>query len=215
MEKYHFVKIKRKGGNENGCWYFHPQTEAQLVEHFNKVIGGEIRTGIDDWVRSSKRVADKTKPEGYCVYHAHPVTPWSRVVTSLLEIEGGTFLDASVKLENQLLNQRVSTFRRGKDMYLDNGVVETRLLSDDEIVEERYEDNLIYPVETHVRLEDVRYMQWNMPDMKIKGTHWYAKIGKTDIVDKDGNMKWDTKEEAEKAAEWFIYNKMQWKRYND
>lgn len=214
MEKYHFVKIRRKGGNDNGCWYFHPQTEEQLLEHFKKVIGGEIKAGIDDWVRSSKKVADNSKPEGYWVYHAHPVTPWSRVVTSLLELEGGTFLDASVKLENQLLNQRVSTFRRGKDMYLDNGVVETRLLSDDEIVEERYEDNLIYPVETHVRLEDVRYMQWNMPDLNIKGTHWYAKIGKTDIVDKDGNMKWDTKEEAEKAAEWFIYTKMQWKRYN-
>lgn len=214
MEKYHFVKIKRKGGNENGCWYFHPQTEEQLLEHFKKVIGGEIKAGIDDWVKSSHKIADSSKPEGYWVYHAHPVTPWSRVVTSLLEIEGGTFLDASVKLENQLLNQRVSTFRRGKDMYLDNGVVETRLLSDDEIVEERYEDNLIYPVETHVRLEDVRYMQWNMPDLNIKGTHWYAKIGKTDIVDKDGNMKWDTKEEAEKAAEWFIYTKMQWKRYN-
>jgi len=214
MEKYHFVKIKRKGGNENGCWYFHPQTEEQLIEHFKKVIGGEIKAGIDDWVKSSHKIADSSKPEGYWIYHAHPVTPWSRVVTSLLEIEGGTFLDASVKLENQLLNQRVSTFRRGKDMYLDNGVVETRLLSDDEIVEERYEDNLIYPVETHVRLEDVRYMQWNMPDLNIKGTHWYAKIGKTDIVDKDGNMKWDTKAEAEKAAEWFIYTKMQWKRYN-
>ena len=100
-------------------------------------------------------------------------------------------------------------------MYLDNGVVETRMLPDDEIVEERYEGTLVYPVETQVRLEDVRYMQWNMPDMNIKGTHWYAKIGKTDIVDKDGNMKWDTKGEAEKAAEWFIYNKMQWRRYND
>ncbi len=99
-------------------------------------------------------------------------------------------------------------------MYLDNGVVETRLVADDEIVEERFEDKLVYPIESHVRLEDVRYIQWNMPDLNIKGTHWYAKLGKRDVVDKDGNMKWNTKAEAEKAAEWFIENKIAFKRYN-
>ena len=49
-------------------------------------------------------------------------------------------------------------------------------------------------------------MQWNM--LGNKGTHWYAKIGKRDIHDSEGNMKWDTKEEAENAAEWYLANKI-------
>ena len=36
------------------------------------------------------------------------------------------------------------------------------------------------------------------------GKHWYAKIGKLDVVDKDNNQKLDTKEEAETAAKWYI-----------
>lgn len=213
--KYHFVKIRRKGGSEKGTWYFHPQTEEQLIEHFKKVMGAEIKAGMDDWVKSSHKIADSSKPEGYWMYHAHPVTPWSRVVTSMLELEGGTFLEMSLKLENEVINNRLHNFRCGKDLYLDNGVVETRMLDDDEVVGECYKDELVYPVEAQIHLEDVRYMQWNMPDLNIKGTHWYAKIGNTDIVDKDGNMKWNTKAEAEKAAEWFIYTKLQFKRYNE
>ena len=46
-------------------------------------------------------------------------------------------------------------------------------------------------------IEETRFLQWP------KGTHWYAKIGVIDVVDKEGNMKWDTKEEAERASKWF------------
>lgn len=55
-------------------------------------------------------------------------------------------------------------------------------------------------------------MKWDMPGLKIKGTHWYAKIGNMDIKDEKGNMKWDTKEEAEKAAWKFVEN-LNFKRY--
>lgn len=55
-------------------------------------------------------------------------------------------------------------------------------------------------------MKDVRYMQWNIHGNK--GTHWYAKIGNLDIKDKDGNMKWDTKPEAENAARWYITEKL-------
>ncbi len=51
--------------------------------------------------------------------------------------------------------------------------------------------------------------------IEINGNHWYAKIGKLDIKDKDNNMKWNTKAEAEAAAKWFIENKVSWKRYKN
>ena len=36
------------------------------------------------------------------------------------------------------------------------------------------------------------------------GEHYYAKIGKLDVVDEQGNQKWNTKREAEAAARWYI-----------
>lgn len=210
---YRFVKIKR-GSEGNGTWYFNPRTEEQVVEHFKNVVGPEIRDGVDDYIKGCIAVKDKSKPDGKWIYHAHPTTPWARAVEPYWHLNGGMWIESSIKLENELYQQRVNSFRSGKDMYLDNGVVETRLVDGDEIVDEKFEEKLVYPEETHVRIEDVRYMQWNMPDLNIKGTHWYAKIGKRDVVDKDGNMKWDTKEEAENAAKWFIFNKISYKRYN-
>ena len=55
-------------------------------------------------------------------------------------------------------------------------------------------------------------MKWDMPSLNIKGVHWYAKIGNEDVRDKAGNMKWNTKEEAEEAARWFCQY-LNWKHY--
>ena len=56
-------------------------------------------------------------------------------------------------------------------------------------------------------------------DRKIKitqwsgGTHFYAKVGYYDVVDADGNQKWDTHEEAERQAEIFAKKLPARKRY--
>lgn len=213
-QKYRFVKIRRAGSNMDGIWYFKPSSEGQLLEHFNKVFGAEIRNGVRDHIKGTHLISDKSKPDGYWVYHSHPATPWARAVGVYWELFGGTWVEAATRLENETLNNRVNDFRNGKESYFDNGVVETIMCKGDEIVEECIKDELVYPEETHCRLEDVRYMRWDMPDLKIKGTHWYAKLGRFDVKDKDGNMKWDTKEEAEKAAEWFV-DQQQYKRYNE
>ena len=74
-----------------------------------------------------------------------------------------------------------------------------------EIAETVESEKFAYPTKKNWCLDDVRYMQWNM--LGNRGTHWYAKIEKRDIYDEQGRMKWDTKDEAVKAAEWFIKNK--------
>lgn len=202
---YKFLKVKR--GEGRGTWFFVPQTEAQVREHFKKIFGAEIKAGVQEHIRTSH-----FRPDG-SVYTEHPSTPWGRAVQVYLDLHGGHWLAAAVQLENETLFQRLDSFREGKTMYLDNGVVESRPCDGDTIVEECEKDSLEYPVESQYRLEDVRYMKWDMPDLRVKGTHWYAKIGNRDVKDKDGNMKWDTKEEAEKAAEWFV-TELNYKRYN-
>lgn len=211
---YRFLKIKR-GDSTN--WYFHPRTEEQLLEHFHTVVGSEIRDGLKDYVESSLQVKDNRDPRGYVWYHAHPTTPWRRAVEGRGWIcyESETWLEASCKLEHDMLVSRLRSFRLGQEMFLDNGLIETRWVPGDQILEVMFKDSLEFPPETHLRFEDVRYMRWDMPDLPVKGTHWYAKLGHRDIVDKDGNMKWDTKEEAEAAAWWYVYNKIAFKRYSD
>jgi len=44
-----------------------------------------------------------------------------------------------------------------------------------------------------------RYMQWT------NGSHWYAKIGNADVI-VDGDQKWDSKKEAQKAVKKFKEN---------
>ena len=67
-----------------------------------------------------------------------------------------------------------------------------------EIVETYYNDKLEYPDFKKPTLDDVRFIQWN------GGKHWYAKVNKEDVTDEFGRQKWNTKDEAEKAAKWYI-----------
>jgi hypothetical protein len=45
--------------------------------------------------------------------------------------------------------------------------------------------------------------------MSIRGTHYYAKVNKFDVIGSDGAMKWDTEIEAIKAGQWWVdeYNR--------
>jgi hypothetical protein len=61
------------------------------------------------------------------------------------------------------------------------------------VLDEKYDDNFVFP-EGHLKKENIRIIQWP------GGRHYYAKIGKIDIVDKHGDQKWFTHKEAYDAA---------------
>ena len=194
---YRFVKIAPKFGDKRrGTWYLNPKSVEQVQEHFNKIFGKEIRAGIQD------KITDGNK---------HPSTAWRSTVDTVCHLhgygwncQGLTWLSVATSIETQVINNRIQDFQNGLDFYLPNGVQEFIPSWDMyEIIEEVYKDTLEYPNEELFHLEDVRYMQWDLPNMGVKGVHWYAKIGNKDVKDKNGNMKWNTKEEAEEAARWF------------
>lgn len=202
---YKFVKIKPKNYTKDsltkdafynrvsgGTWYFVPNSVEQVKEHFNKIFGQEIKAGVHDKVTGYK----------------HASTPWRHAVDmitmfNLKNLENNHWLFNATLLENEVLNNRIKDFEKGKDIYLADGVVQFSPSWDMyEIVEEKEMNELIYPREAQYHLDEVRYMQWDVPGVS-KGVHWYAKVGNFDIVDEKGNQKWDTKEEAMAAAEWF------------
>ena len=191
---YKFVKIAPKFGEHKGIgtWYFVPNSVEQVIEHFKKIFGQEIKAGVHD------------KFNGY----HHASTAWRQAIDELTRfnlnnLENNHWLLNATMLENEVLNNRIKDFESGMEMYLANGVTQFFPIWDRcEKIGEVESDELVYPVEAQFHFEEVRYLQWNMPGI-TKGQHWYAKIGNMDVKDKDGNMKWNTKEEAEAAAKWF------------
>lgn len=63
------------------------------------------------------------------------------------------------------------------------------------ILETRYNDTLIFPV---TKESDIRIIQWP------NGKHYYAKIGNQDVVDAQGNRKWDSFSDAKYAAQRYL-----------
>ena len=104
-----------------------------------------------------------------------------------------------VRIENEAFQNRLRTFRSGREIYLSHGIqvvtVDTRFV---DILATTERNVLTFPDEDKPEMKDVRFIVWD------GGVHYYAKIGKLDIVDKDGNQKWNTRAEAESAARWYI-----------
>lgn len=199
---YKFVKIVSKYGGEKkngGFWYFVPNSVEQVKEHFDTVFGREISAGVKDKI-------------GTISLNKHPETAWRYAVDMKNKFSGNPWVVDAVNLENEVLNNRIRDFLKYGKIYLANGVQELGFSEDlHEIVDEIESEMLSYPREAQFHVEEVRYMQWNVPGFP-KGEHWYAKIGDMDVKDKDGNMKWGTKEEAEAASEWFC-QELNWKTY--
>ena len=197
---YHFVKIHSKDKPEKkGVWYFVPNSIEQVQEHFNKIFGQEISAGVKDKIGSIQE-------------NKHPETAWRHAVDITNRFSSNPWVVDAINLENQILNNRINDFLEFGKIYLADGVQQFMYREDlFDIVEEIDSEILSYPKEAQFHIEEVRYMQWDVPGFP-KGEHWYAKIGNMDVRDKAGNMKWDTKEEAVKAAEWFCQY-LNWKTY--
>jgi len=198
---YKFVKIRSTLHDSKGkeFWYFVPNSIEQVQEHFQKIFGKEISAGVKDKF-------------GTIEVNKHPETAWRYGVDTLNRFSGNPWIIDAVNLENQVLHNRINDFLKFGEIFLANGV--QQLMVDErfhEKVEEIECEELIYPREEQFHFEDVRYMQWDLPGFP-KGEHWYAKVGDMDVKDKEGNMKWNTKEEAMKAAEWFC-QELNWKTY--
>jgi hypothetical protein len=198
---YKFVRVHRKGTEEYGIWYFKPRTIEDVELHWREVCAAEIRLGVQE-----RFDASQVHDDGYVLFH-HPTTQFGMGIEGYCCALNKSYIEGMIELENLAYKTRVESFIRGDDIYLTEGM--TVYMMDDrffEIAEEVEYDCFVYPAKKDWSIDDVRYMQWNM--LGNVGTHWYAKIGKRDIYDSEGNMKWDTKEEAENAAEWYLYNKI-------
>lgn len=189
MGKYKFVKIGRIANNENGIgtWYFAPQSVEQINEHWDKYASSVIREG-------SRRIVHNI----FNGVTEHSTNQFQMAVEAIKPIGKGLIADMG-RIEQEAYQCRIKGFLNGRTIYLSPSL--SVLCLDDRffhIINTIEKDQLTFPDEEKPSLEDVKYIVWE------GGKHWYAKIGKIDVVDTKGNQKWNTKPEAEKAAKEFI-----------
>lgn len=202
-KKFKFARVHRKGTAEYGVWYFKPQSIDDVELHWRTICGAEIKKHVQE--RFEKSVLVERNGKDPYISTPHPTTHFGMGVEAYLQVVNGNYALGMLELENIAYKTRVESYMKGDDIYLANGM--TVYMIDDrlfEIAETIETDKFAFPTKKEWSLDDVRYMQWNM--LGNTGDHWYAKIGNRDIYDNNGNMKWDLKEDAEKAAKWFIDN---------
>lgn len=170
-----------------GAWYFKPETKEDDDEHWNKYVACEINDGVKEYV-------DHLKAHAEGAYIGHYTTQWGSLIATLSDATEQPSIVRIMKEETELYYNRMKDINEGREIYLSEGLSVFMLTEGyTEIKEHYYSNTLSFPTEKYT-LDDVRYIQWD------GGRHWYAKIGKLDIVDSNGNQKWNTKAEAEKAA---------------
>ena len=195
MNNYTFVKIRnRNDKNSKGSWYLIADSLNVINEHWMKYCGSYIREGTKQFFKHIY------KEKKIC---PHYTNGFGKTVQIYYDMMMCSPLEALVYIENEALRSRIDGFAKGYIQYLTKEM--TILMNNDEtqeIVEKVMKNKLVYPDEDNMVLEDVRFIKWE------GGEHWYAKIGKIDIIDEYKNQKWNTKEEAENAAKWYIKNNM-------
>ena len=188
---YQFVRIKTKGSDKKGVWYFQPIDREQVLEHWKKFCMTEMSEGMGEISNNLIR-----KSQG--LFEQRYTTHFASVVTMMSEIKQVPVWQAAVELENEILNNRLKDVDNG-DIFLTEGLTQFGFVNSvHEIVETVDLDKLEYPVDKKLTIDDFRFIQW------FGGKHWYVKLGNMDIVDEFGNQKWNTREEAEEIVQKYM-----------
>lgn len=196
---YHFVKF-------NNTWYLKPETEQDIVDHFNKICGREFKEGFEDF-KDNVSIKKDYNGDPYLYSRNHSSSIWRHAVeTCEIRLKGLSWLQGATSLEKKTFEDRINMFRKGRAIYLRDGLPYYCSLEHPEYEEEKWTEKLEYPYE--YQYEDVRFMQWP------GGRHWYAKIGNIDITDKYGEQKWYDKSYAQEVAKKWCRCGGDWSKYS-
>lgn len=196
--RYKFVKVRDVGADPGtGRWYLVADSKEAIDAHWKKYGKKEIEDGVRD-------LSQYIGTGGF----GHFSTPFAILVELETKLHGGNFIANALVCENKVYQTRLGFFLEGdREQLLDKGFKVLKVCKGiTEIVDERYSDDMLFPDEKKPTADDIRVMRWENP-MNLGGgfgKHWYAKVGHVDVVDAKGRQKWNSKEEAMRAAEEFI-----------
>ena len=193
--KYKFIKVKNiLSKNNESHWCFTPRSLEQIKEHWDKYVCPYMEIGI-------KKIIERISSGDIFLHNrnGHWENDWAYIIELESMNKDENLYDIVNRLESQNKKARLNLFFNSNGIAFPFDTMSILILNDTlKIVDEKELEELKYPFE--YKLEDVRYIQWE------NGEHWYAKICNEDIIDKDGNQKWDTKGDAIKAARYYLEN---------
>lgn len=187
---YHFVLL------DNHTWYLKPETEQDVLDHFNKVMGREFRLGFEDRKEGThiiKGINDPSKPE---IMFNHPSSPW-RIAVEMEELmKNQSWLGAADSLERRTLQDRLKLQREGRTLYLSNNL--TYFVPNDknpmQVIDEVWKEELVYP--SKYDFDSARCV------LNTDG-RWEVYIGDTQVRDEYGHTSWSIKSYAMEMARKF------------
>lgn len=202
---YTFVRFKSTvDGRVGSKWWLEATDRKTVIEHSEKYLKPKMQDGFN---KSAKAAMDSVLKHGTPSMRPHPLDVVSSAIEKVSSIKYEDSPLAFFYTANDMLfdavNARLTHVANGIPAYLENGPCQFGYCDGNkyyEIAERVQCEELKYPDEVGLTIDDVRYIQWP------GGCHWYAKVGSADIVDAAGNQKWNEKSEAEEAAKWYIEN---------
>jgi len=182
-----FEKLQLKRAPRVKDWYLKIDTISKLFEYHDITLPAKSELAFKEFIE-----VDVYKRKHYTNFYPSMIA----IIASLKE---DTFINTMAKLNGESIQHQLKLLIDGNILFFNcNGgftfdTINYKRYNVLEIIEK---DKLIFP--QIKKLSDVRYIKWPA------GKHWYAKIGNLDILDSEGNQKWDTKKEAIKAAKEFL-----------
>ena len=172
--KYKFVKFQDSNQKGEFPWMLECEDIKLLIEHSEKYNGHLIR-GFESLISNDY---DESTQHG-------------KAIQCIAKSEGTSIIVAAMSMENRVFQGKLRTINScGKIFLRENGSYCINQ-SSFTIINTIIKDDIKYPNYTK---SDIKVSQWK------NGTHYYAKIGNMDIVNKNGNQKWNSYDEAYNEA---------------
>lgn len=176
---YKFVKLKN--GMLEYNWMIVLDSIDMLNSFMNIVQKGIIKDGLEILMKKNRI--------------GHSTQQWESAVEIMAAAKNISLIESSCELEIKVYQSRLHSILKYGCMYVNESGGGFPHTDGVEIVDEIIKDKLVFP---EYSIKDICVKRWE------GGKHYYAKIGNSDVIDKHGNQKWNTKKEAKRQAILFI-----------
>ncbi len=179
-----FTKLHLKGWKQHeNAWYIKIENTDELLDHAKNFIPSFQKT-------ESKKLLTLSPN-----HNSDTVTQAVFLTAELHNINKFTAFEI---FSNKLYQGRLEALHENKIVFIgENGIGWFPIDKDSKkykVIEEIKKDNYIFPARKLL----ISYSKWK------GGKHWYVKINGVDVKDKEDNLKWNTKWQAEEIVNQFL-----------
>lgn len=184
---YTFKRLQHKEHTYIIGWYLEIKSYKELLEYK---------------LTAEKSILNRTFADEFSVIQAeaagwkqHPANRLNEAIHTLMNVRDCGWMDICSKITIEGFRNQKKCLEEGYQLYFNSSLMGYMIDKDGEdylTLDEYTSDKIMFP-----DYKDAKFTQWD------GGKHWYVRVGNIDIYDKDGNMKWNTRKEAEEALEWY------------